>query len=32
MPLDVQHTGPDGQPVDYVAMPMGMHPRYVVYT
>ncbi|XP_055381779.1 catenin delta-2 isoform X3 [Condylostylus longicornis] len=27
MPLDVQHTGPDGQTVDYVAMPMGIHAR-----
>lgn len=27
MPLDVQHLGPDGQPVDYVAMPLGMYPR-----
>lgn len=28
MPLvDVQHIGPDGQPVDYVAMPLGLYPR-----
>lgn len=27
MPLDVQHLGPDGQPLDFVAMPLGMYPR-----
>lgn len=27
IPLDVQHMGQDGQPLDYVAMPLGMYPR-----